>query len=260
MFRRLHGQAVPEERKSIVLDVLDLRQRYWAARPALSEITFNATWTDQIAILGPGGAGKSTLLNCLARLSSYESGKIEWFGRDISELTEAESEHLSNMIGLVQRHPGLVPGVSVLTNVARGAVADSIGWREWFEWLMPAALRHDALMLLDKTGVSSSARAPASRLSESQTRRVSIARTLMRNPPALLVDGVHEELDPRESDAVLQLLVDLTGASRIPLLYSTRDVSQALRFGNRVIGMSGGKIVFDKPTESVEHKQAEKLF
>ena len=257
---RLQGQSVPERRKSIVLDVQDLHQRYWVARATLSGITFSATWSDRIAILGPGGAGKSTLLNCLARLCSYESGKIEWFGRDISELTQAESEHLSNMIGMVQRQPGLVPGVSVLTNVARGAIAGSIGWREWFEWLIPASLRHQALTLLEQTGVSSKARSPASTLSEPQTRKVCIARTLMRNPQALLVDGIQEELSPHEGDAILQLLVDLTHSSGIPLLYSTRDVEQALRFSNRVIGMSRGKIVFDEPTESVKQKRAEELF
>jgi phosphonate transport system ATP-binding protein len=84
-------------------------------------------------------------------------------------------------------------------------------------------------------------------LSGGQRQRVGIARALVQRPRILLVDEPTSSLDPRTSEAVLRLIVDLAAEDGIPALINIHDVPLARQFARRVLGMRSGEIVYDGP-------------
>jgi phosphonate transport system ATP-binding protein len=74
---------------------------------------------------------------------------------------------------------------------------------------------------------------------------VGIARALVQRPRILLVDEPTSSLDPRTSEAVMRLIVDLAAEDAIPALINIHDVPLARLFARRVVGMRAGEIVYD---------------
>jgi phosphonate transport system ATP-binding protein len=94
-------------------------------------------------------------------------------------------------------------------------------------------------------GLSGFAHRRADALSGGQRQRVGIARAVMQEPKLLLADEPTSSLDPKTSVEIMQLLADVGRARGIPVLINMHDVELAKRFADRIVGMSGGRIIFD---------------
>jgi phosphonate transport system ATP-binding protein len=84
-------------------------------------------------------------------------------------------------------------------------------------------------------------------LSGGQRQRVGISRALMQNPALLLADEPTSSLDPKTSVEIMQLMCGLAEQNEIPVMINMHDVELAKRFATRILGMSGGAIVYDGP-------------
>jgi phosphonate transport system ATP-binding protein len=95
----------------------------------------------------------------------------------------------------------------------------------------------------------------ADSLSGGQRQRVGIARAIMQEPKLLLADEPTSSLDPKTSVEIMNLIRDLCHSRNIPVVINMHDVDLARRFADRIIGMSGGSVVYDGDPAGLSDEQ-----
>src|SRR5262249_49485349 len=152
--------------------------------------------------------------------------------------------HARRHIGMVFQEYNLVERLSVMENLLCGRLGYVGAWRAWRR-KFPAGDIDSAFELLDVVGLSGFANRRADALSGGQRQRVGIARAVMQRPKLLLADEPTSSLDPKTSVEIMELLADVARSREIPVLVNMHDVSLVSRFADRIVGMSGGRVVFD---------------
>ena len=229
-----------------MLTLKHLAKSYVAGKPVLTDINLEIAAQGITAIIGPSGTGKSTLIRCINRLVEPSSGEILFDGRDLVKLSRAELRHARRHIGMVFQEYNLVERLTVMENLLSGRLGYVSSWRAWRRKFPPADIRK-AFELLDTVGLAGFAHRRADALSGGQRQRVGIARAVMQEPKLLLADEPTSSLDPKTSVEIMDLLAGVGRARNIPVLINMHDVELAKRFADRIVGMSGGRVIFDGP-------------
>lgn len=242
---------------SAPLAIEHLHKEYVAGKPVLTDINLTISGTGLTAIIGPSGTGKSTLLRCINRLVEPTKGKILIQGNDITALSGAALRAARREIGMIFQEFNLVDRLSVMENALCGRLGYISSWKAWLR-RFPQEDIDAAFDLLDVVGLGDFAVTRADNLSGGQRQRVGIARALMQEPQILLADEPTASLDPKTSVEIMELLQDVVEKRNVPVLVNMHDVSLAKRFTQRMIGMSGGSVIFDGPPEDLkdEHLRA----
>ncbi len=228
----------------MTLVIEKLVKAYQRGKPVLTGIDLTIDGAGLTAIIGPSGTGKSTLNRCINRLVEPSSGRISLDGRDLTALSGAGLRQARRSIGMVFQEYNLVERLTVMENLLTGRLGYVDAWRAWRR-RFPAEDIARAFELLGVVGLAEHAGRRADALSGGQRQRVGIARALMQQPTLLLADEPTSSLDPKTSVEIMTLLRDQGRARSIPVLVNMHDVSLARRFADRIIGMSGGQVVFD---------------
>ena len=226
------------------LQLRNLVKEYVRGKRVLDGITLDFAPAGITAIIGPSGTGKSTLLRCINRLVEPTAGEIVFDGRDIAHLRGTELREARRMIGMVFQEFNLVERLSVMENVLSGRLGYTPAFKAWLR-KFPHADIDAAFALLDRVGLAGFANQRADALSGGQRQRVGIARALMQRPRLLLADEPTSSLDPKTSVEIMELMRDVGREQALPVIVNMHDVELARRFADRVIGMSGGKVVYD---------------
>lgn len=229
---------------SLVIEHLD--KEYVAGKPVLTDINVTIDDIGITAIIGASGTGKSTLLRCINRLIEPTKGRICIKGNDITALSGRALREARREIGMIFQEFNLVDRLSVMENALCGRLGYVSSWKAWLR-KFPQEDIDAAFELLDIVGLGDFAVTRADNLSGGQRQRVGIARALMQQPQVLLADEPTASLDPKTSVEIMELLCQVVENRKVPVLVNMHDVTLAKRFANRMIGMSGGKIVFDGP-------------
>lgn len=189
-------------------------------------------------LLGPSGTGKSTLLRCINGLEAIDEGDIIVNGLSVRD----KRNHTKICIdcGMVFQHTTLFPQYDVLRNLT----------------ISPIKLLHmpkkeaeeKAAYYLDKVGLSDKAHAKHNELSGGEKQRISIARALMMNPKALLLDEITSALDPEMTQEVLTILRKLADEG-VCMLAVTHEMSFARNVASRILFMEKGSLVCDTSVE-----------
>lgn len=233
------------------LSIAGLVKEYTQGQPVLRGIDLAVAPTGITAIIGPSGTGKSTLLRCINRLVEPTRGHVTLDGQDLTQLRGQALRLARRRIGMVFQEFNLVERLSVMENVLSGRLGHVPLWRAWLR-RYPEADVARAFALLDAVGLPDHAARRADALSGGQRQRVGIARALMQQPAILLADEPTSSLDPRTSVEIMELMARLTGDAGIPVLINIHNVELAKRFAQRIVGMTGGAIVFDGPPGALE--------
>ena len=235
---------------SASLEVRGLVKEYVRGKRVLDGISLAFPATGLTAIIGASGTGKSTLLRCVNRLVEPTAGEILFGGRDIAHLKGRDLREARREIGMVFQEYNLVERLTVMENLLSGRLGYVHALKAWLR-KFPQADIDRAFDLLDEVGLSGYATQRADALSGGQRQRVGIARAVMQRPKLLLADEPTSSLDPKTSVEIMSLMRDMGREHGIPVIVNMHDVELAKRFADRIVGMAGGKVVYDGGAEGL---------
>jgi len=246
----------PEARSLLIRK---LRKEYRPGVPVLKDIDLEIPGRGVTAVIGPSGTGKSTLIRCINRLIDPTSGEILFRGQDLAKLKGPALRRARRRIGMVFQEYNLVERLTVMENLLCGRLGYVPAWRAWLRLFPDEDIRR-AFALLDSVGLSEFATRRADALSGGQRQRVGIARAIMQDPEIILADEPTSSLDPKTSVEIMELLARLGGERDIPVIVNIHNVDLARRFAQRMIGMSGGEVVYDGPPQGLNDAHLRRIY
>ena len=226
------------------LVVRRLSKEYRRGVPVLRDVSLAVAPTSITAIIGPSGTGKSTLIRCINRLVEPTSGEIIFRGVDLTRLGRRELRATRRRIGMVFQEFNLVERLTVMENVLSGRLGYVSAFKAWLR-RYPRSDVDAAFDLLETVGLTRQANQRADALSGGQRQRVGIARAVMQQPELMLADEPTSSLDPKTSVEIMELLVSVARTRAIPVVVNIHNVPLARRFATHVVGMTGGRVVYD---------------
>jgi phosphonate transport system ATP-binding protein len=202
-------------------------------------------------LLGRSGAGKSTLLRCINLLGRPSTGCI--IAKDIGNLDDRAKvrAHRCRTAMIFQQHQ-LVGRQTALQNV----LVARLGYHSALRTLLPLSRGEQLIAVesLDRVGLLHKAMERVDRLSGGEQQRVGIARALAQRPRLILADEPVASLDPVTADRVMSLLHGICNEMQITAVVSLHQVDIAKRYADRVLGLEGGKVVFDGPPAGLSER------
>ncbi len=213
---------------------------------AVRDASFSVKRGEIFIIMGLSGSGKSTLLSCLSRLVEPTAGAVEFEGRDLLKLSEAELiEIRRHKMGMVFQHFALLPHLTVLENVAFPLAVQGIGRKP----------REDrAREVIELVGLKGREHHYPRELSGGQQQRVGIARSLAVKPDIWFLDEPFSALDPLIRREMQEELMRLQSVLRKTIIFITHDFDEAIRLADRIAIMKDGEIIQSgTPEELVLH-------
>jgi phosphonate transport system ATP-binding protein len=244
----IRTESGPASARSLV--IRDLVKAYKPGQPVLKGISLDFDGRGMTAVIGPSGTGKSTLIRCINRLVEPTSGQILFQGQDLANLRGRGLRAARRRIGMIFQEFNLVERLTVVENLLCGRLGYVHPLKAWLR-KFPERDFDRAFDLLDAVGLKGFAAQRADSLSGGQRQRVGIARAVMQEPDLLLADEPTSSLDPKTSVEIMELMVALAGRANIPVIVNIHQVALAKRFADRIVGMSGGAIVFDGPPDEL---------
>ena len=204
----------------------------YAEHTALHDISVTIGEGERVALIGPSGAGKTTLLN---KLYTMQADKCAF----------------------VHQHYALVPQLSVFHNIYMGQLDRRSNWMNLLNLVKPQKrVLDDVYPILDTLGLREKVFTKVEALSGGQQQRVAVGRAMYRGGRVLLADEPVSSIDAQQGEAVLNLILS-TGKTVVAALHS---VDFACRFFRRIIGLCGGRIRFDLPSDRLSQADIDMLY
>jgi lipoprotein-releasing system ATP-binding protein len=176
---------------------------------------------ESIGLVGASGSGKSTLLHIICGLDRPDSGSVKIQGIDITELNYDERSQLRNTeIGFVYQFHHLLPELTALENIALPALLAGINQAEAI---------NNASLLLEQVNLSGKENNTPNELSGGERQRVAIARAMSNNPSCLIMDEPTGNLDTKNVENFMTLLMDMVSIKNVTLLIATHDTKVSSR-------------------------------
>ena len=231
-----------------MIHIQQLRKRY-GSNQVLHGIDLDIRPGEFVVMLGLSGAGKSTLLRCINGLAQADSGTLQVGGIDL--MARHSRRALAREAAMVFQHHNLVPRLSVLKNVLTGR----LGALPTLPSLLQLFRQSDidlAHECLERVGLAHKAHERTESLSGGQMQRVGIARALAQQPRVILADEPVASLDPKTARSVLQYLREATRGLGIAVVCNLHQVDYAREFGDRIVGLAQGRMVYDGSVEGLD--------
>ena len=208
----------------IMLETVDLIKQYKQYDDvvyAVNRVNMKIHEGEFVAIIGSSGSGKSTLLNLCAGLDRPNAGSVFVRGQDITKMSaDALSRYRGLNLGIVFQKHNLIPQFTAYENIL---VPTMMCRREDLSY------QEHLKKLIDILGLSDRLNHLPSELSGGQQQRVAIARALINMPQILFADEPTGNLDRKNADEVLELLLEIRRTIGMTLVMVTHDMKIAKR-------------------------------
>ncbi|MGI9667279.1 MAG: phosphonate ABC transporter ATP-binding protein [Acidimicrobiia bacterium] len=225
------------------IEFTDATVTYPGGLTALKNVDLTIDEGEFVVIVGLSGAGKSTLLRSINGLVPV-TGSVKVDGREVVGASNKEIREIRSGVGMIFQTFNLVNRARVINNVLMGRLSKVPRWRSMLG-LWPAEDKEIAMQSLERVGIVEKAYVRASDLSGGQQQRVGIARALAQDPKVLLADEPVASLDPVTSHVVMRDLQRINQELGITTIINLHFLDLARQYGQRLIGLRDGKLVFD---------------
>ncbi len=216
------------------IDLAAVGKAYAGGVRALDRVDFTVAAGEFVALLGPSGCGKSTLLNLVAGFEPLTEGRLTFDGGGVSRPGPDR--------GVVFQEASLMPWLTVWDNVVFGPQVQKVPRSEY----EPRAREMLRLM-----GLEQFHQALPVQLSGGMRQRVGIARALVMQPKALLMDEPFGALDAQTRLSMQELLLDVWQTLKTTVLFVTHDIDEAILLADRICVMTSrpGRITREIPVD-----------
>ena len=198
---------------------------------------------DFVTVIGGNGAGKSTLLNAIGGSIFVDEGKIIIGGKDITRMPEHKR---AAFLGRVFQDPlnGTAADMQIIENLA---LAKRRGKRKTLRWCIGKNETEEYKALLKEfdLGLEERLTQKVGTLSGGQRQALTLLMASLSSPELLLLDEHTAALDPKTAEKVLRLTNEIIARENLTALMITHNMTDALKCGNRLIMMDGGRVVYD---------------
>lgn len=215
-------------------------KRYPGGHDGLRGVTLNIEEGELVFLTGHSGAGKSTLLRLIPLLERPSGGRLVVAGVDLNDVPRRRIPLLRQRVGVTFQDHRLLHDRTVFDNVALPLAIAGLPQREQARRVRAA---------LDKVGLLRKEKADPVTLSGGEQQRVGIARAVVHRPPVLLADEPTGNLDPELSAEIMQLFASFQQIGTT-ILIATHDLPLVEAQGDRVVTLSEGELVDDRPRRS----------
>ncbi len=221
-----------------IISVKNIKKCFNDGVQVLNDISFEVNKGEVLGIIGPSGSGKSTMLRCIAQLETVQSGSISICGEKLVDngiyADKKTQRQIGLKLGFVFQNFNLFPHMSVLQNIIDPQIHVLKIKKE--------EAVNNAILLLDRMGLSDKQDSYPCELSGGQQQRVSIARALALKPDVLLFDEPTSALDPELTGEILSVIRQLA-EEKMTMVVVTHEMAFARDTSDKLIFMDAGVIV-----------------
>ncbi len=226
-------------------------------KKALNGINLHLDEGDFVTVIGGNGAGKSTMLNMIAGVYPVDCGNVVVDGVDITALPEYKR---AKYLGRVFQDPmtGTAADMQIEENLA---LAARRGKRRLLSAGITAKERKEykeLLKILD-LGLEERLSAKVGLLSGGQRQALTLLMATLQRPKVLLLDEHTAALDPKTAAKVLEITNKIVAENHLTTLMITHNMNDAIRYGNRLIMMHEGRIIYSVSGEEKKGLQVPDL-
>ncbi len=207
---------------------------------ALRDISLTIDKNEYVAIMGPSGSGKSTLMNRLGCLDTPTSGKYDFTGVSVSQMTDNDLAKIRNKeIGFVFQTFNLLARSDALHNVELPLIYAGV----------PSAERHErAEQALIDVGLKERMHHKPNELSGGQRQRVAVARAIVTRPSIILADEPTGNLDSKTGEEIMILFNEIYEKGNTIILVTHEEY--IAEHAARIIRIKDGRVESDSPVEN----------
>ncbi len=230
--------------------MLELKNIYKVFNPgtinekkAIQNLNFTLNDGDFVTVIGGNGAGKSTMLNLIAGVYSVDQGSILIDGENVTKKPEYKR---AAYLGRVFQDPmmGTAGNMGIEENLAMAYRRGKSRGLRWGISNAERALYREKLKMLD-LGLENRMTNKVRLLSGGQRQALTLLMATLQQPKLLLLDEHTAALDPKTAQKVLDITDRIVSENHLSTLMVTHNMKDAIRYGNRLIMMNEGNIIFD---------------
>jgi len=221
-----------------LLEIKDLNLIYEDNYHVLKDINFKVEDGEIVGIIGLSGAGKTSLLRTLNLLQVPTSGKILLDGVDLTSLDKEELRKIRKKISIVFQHFNLLSSRTVFQNVALPLEIEDLSKKE---------IEEKVNKMLESMNLIPRKDAYPSQLSGGEKQRTAIARALISNPDIILFDEPTSSLDPKTTQKILDLILEINQSTRKSILIVTHEMDVIKKICDKVVYLKNGYVNFVGP-------------
>jgi len=224
-------------------------------KTVLKNVSFQVEKGEILFILGKSGMGKSVTLKHIVGILKPDAGRVFVENNDVTQLDANELAQIRRMCGMVFQHPALLDSLTILDNVSFGlrtpqyllTLPRPLTEKEIREKVAEKlALVHLGTDILDHYPPE---------ISYGMQKRVSLARTLAPDPKFLLFDEPTTGLDPITTNAVNDLIFDLSRKLNVTSVVVSHDMSCALKIADRILVLDQAKILAHGTVSQIKNSE-----
>ena len=190
----------------------------------LNEVQFKLNKGFSLAVLGPSGSGKTTLLHILAGLDAPTTGEITFNNHNLNNLDLNKIAYIRNKyMGFVYQSHHLLPEFDAIENVSLPIIISGASKKEAID---------KSTDLLVRVGLEKRLLHRPGELSGGERQRVAVARSLANSPSCLIMDEPTGDLDNKNANSIVKLILDLVEEEKLSLVIATHDINLANNLSN----------------------------
>ena len=220
-------------------------------KQAIRNLSFTLNEGDFVTVIGGNGAGKSTMLNLIAGVHSADAGRILLDRQDITRLPEYRR---AKLLGRVFQDPmmGTAGNMGIEENLAMAYRRGKTRTLRWGISNEERELYREKLKMLE-LGLENRLTSKVRLLSGGQRQALTLLMATLQSPRLLLLDEHTAALDPKTAQKVLTLTEKIVCENGLSTLMVTHNMKDAIRYGNRLVMMHEGNIIYDVSGETKKH-------